>query len=198
MSPPVPPPGYRLAEGAPEVEDYLRLRERAGLSPRREDQARAALAGGWAAVHVVHETDGPVGMGRVLGDGGWYFHVVDMAVLPGHRRRGLGNLILATLARADPRGRAARRLRQPPRRRARAPAVPQVRLPGHGALVDRDGALAGLGLGFRARCHVSDDRPQGAARARRAGPSRTPARARRRRSAAAAGPLRRPRRGSPR
>ena len=23
-----------------------------------------------------------VGMGRVIGDGGWYFHVVDMAVLP--------------------------------------------------------------------------------------------------------------------
>ena len=97
MSTPAPPPGYRLADGPPEVEAYLRLRERAGLSPRREDQARAALAGGWAAAHVVHETDGPVGMGRVLGDGGWYFHIVDMAVLPRHRRRGLGNLILATL-----------------------------------------------------------------------------------------------------
>ena len=29
-------------------------------------------------------------MGRVIGDGGWYFHVVDMAVLPEHQRRGLG------------------------------------------------------------------------------------------------------------
>jgi hypothetical protein len=28
-------------------------------------------------------------MGRVIGDGGWYFHVVDMAVLPEHQRRDL-------------------------------------------------------------------------------------------------------------
>lgn len=89
------PDGYRLAEGPPGPADYLLLRERSGLTPKREDQARAALGGSWAAVHVVHEADGTtVGMGRVLGDGGWYFHVVDMAVLPEHQRRGLGDAIL--------------------------------------------------------------------------------------------------------
>jgi len=36
-------------------------------------------------------------MGRVLGDGGWYFHVIDMAVLPEHQRRGLGDVILTAL-----------------------------------------------------------------------------------------------------
>ncbi len=91
-------PGYRLADGPPSVADYLLLRERAGLSPKRQDQAEAALGGSWAAVHVLHEADGTtVGMGRVLGDGGWYFHVVDMAVLPEHQRRGLGDAILTAL-----------------------------------------------------------------------------------------------------
>ena len=36
-------------------------------------------------------------MGRVIGDGGWYFHVVDMAVLPDHQRRGLGSAVLRYL-----------------------------------------------------------------------------------------------------
>jgi len=92
------PAGYRLAEGPPAVSDYLRLRERAGLSPCREDQAQAALGGSWAAVHVLHELDSKtVGMGRLLGDGGWHFHVIDMAVLPEHQRRGLGDAILTVL-----------------------------------------------------------------------------------------------------
>jgi ribosomal protein S18 acetylase RimI-like enzyme len=92
------PGGYRLSDGAPTVADYLLLRERAGLSPKREDQAQAAVGGSWAAVHVIHEEDGTtVGMGRVLGDGGWYFHLVDLAVLREHQRRGLGDAILGAL-----------------------------------------------------------------------------------------------------
>lgn len=35
--------------------------------------------------------------GRLIGDGGWYFHVVDMAIFPAHQRRGVGNWVLTWL-----------------------------------------------------------------------------------------------------
>jgi GNAT superfamily N-acetyltransferase len=91
------PEGYRLVEGPPSADDYVMLRVRAGLTPCRPEQADAAIAGSWAAVHVVHRSNQTVGMGRMIGDGGWYFHVVDMAVLPDHQRRGLGDAILTAL-----------------------------------------------------------------------------------------------------
>jgi GNAT superfamily N-acetyltransferase len=88
------PEPYRLVEGPPDVDSYLALRRRAGLTPRTRAQAEAALVGGWAAVHATDGQGRPVGMGRVIGDGGWYFHVVDMAVDPQHQRRGIGDGIL--------------------------------------------------------------------------------------------------------
>jgi GNAT superfamily N-acetyltransferase len=89
--------GYRLVEGPPALADYLSLRLRAGLSPKTALQGEAALRGSWCAAHVHDARGATVGMGRVIGDGGWYFHIVDMAVLPEHQRRGIGDSILTTL-----------------------------------------------------------------------------------------------------
>jgi GNAT superfamily N-acetyltransferase len=92
------PDAYRLISTAPAVSDHLMLRERAGLSPMDRRQAEAGLRGSWSACHVVHEPSGEtVAMGRVIGDGGCFFQVVDMAVFPEHQRRGLGDAVLAHL-----------------------------------------------------------------------------------------------------
>jgi ribosomal protein S18 acetylase RimI-like enzyme len=113
---------YELVEGPPTVAGYLRLRQESGLSPRTPAQAVAGLSGSWFACHVVHSASGAaVGMGRVIGDGGWYFHVIDMAVLPDHQRRGLGDLILTALTdrirRDAPPGAVVNLLADPPGRR---------------------------------------------------------------------------------
>ena len=91
-------PRYSLHMAPPPVADYLRLREQAGLSPKTQAQAEAAVGGAWAACHVRdNETGEVVGMGRLLGDGGWYFHVIDMAVQPDRQRQGIGDAILTAL-----------------------------------------------------------------------------------------------------
>jgi ribosomal protein S18 acetylase RimI-like enzyme len=96
---------YRLVEAAPSVDEYLRLRAESGLTPKRADQAEAAIAGSWSIVRVEDSDSGEVvGMGRVVGDGGWYFQVADMAVLPDHQGRGIGDAVLTALVagiRAD-------------------------------------------------------------------------------------------------
>lgn len=92
------PKGYAVMPGTPTVDDYMRLRAESGLTPRTREQSVLALPGSWAACHSVENVTGEtVGMGRLIGDGGWYFHVVDMAVLPQHQRRGIGNWVVAWL-----------------------------------------------------------------------------------------------------
>ncbi|MFD9903775.1 GNAT family N-acetyltransferase [Streptomyces sp. NPDC059063] len=80
----------------PSVETYLRLRVESGLSARAPEAARIGLANTWHAV-TVYCADEPVGMGRVIGDGGCVFQVVDICVLPDHQGRGLGKQIMAAL-----------------------------------------------------------------------------------------------------
>ena len=92
----VPDP-YTLADEVPTVDEYRRLRSGAGLAERSAESAAAGLAGTWAGVVIRDRSGAAVGMGRVIGDGGCFFQVVDMAVMPEHQRRGLGDAILARL-----------------------------------------------------------------------------------------------------
>ncbi len=98
------PVGYSLHSGYPSAAEYLRLRAASGLSPRTAAQAAGAISGSWHGCYIKYtspdSTTEPaviVGMGRIIGDGAWYFHIADMAVRPDHQRRGLGDAILKHL-----------------------------------------------------------------------------------------------------
>ena len=80
----------------PAVEEYLALRVAAGLSVMSAEGAREGLADSWCAVCV--RRDGElIGMGRVVGDGGLFLFVVDIAVAPAWQRQGLGRRIMQAL-----------------------------------------------------------------------------------------------------
>lgn len=86
----------RLIERTPSVADYIRLRAESGLSPKSEAAAETGLAGGLFAVTLM-DGDTAIGMGRIIGDGGCHYQIVDMAVLPAWQGRGLGQRIMERL-----------------------------------------------------------------------------------------------------
>lgn len=96
------PAGYRLLEEPPTSEEYVRLRRDSGLSPRTTAQAAGALSASWAWISVRTADGALAAMGRVIGDGTWYFHLADIATAPSHQRRGLGRVVMEQLiARID-------------------------------------------------------------------------------------------------
>ncbi|KAF9055036.1 hypothetical protein BDZ89DRAFT_3762 [Hymenopellis radicata] len=101
------PAGYSFVDVPPDLETYLDLRRSSGLSPKSPAQGTGALTGSWAFCTVVYtppradlgstSESQVVGMTRVFGDGGWYFVVADVVVLPAHRRQGLAEGLLRRL-----------------------------------------------------------------------------------------------------
>ncbi|KAK3489306.1 uncharacterized protein B0T23DRAFT_385164 [Neurospora hispaniola] len=100
MSPtttPTLPKGYVLHAGYPPVSSYRHLRSASGLTPRSVAQAAPVPSNSWYGCYITHDDNKPVAMGRIIGDGGWYFHIADMATLPEHQRKGLGDVVLKEL-----------------------------------------------------------------------------------------------------
>jgi GNAT superfamily N-acetyltransferase len=85
-----------LVERFPGVDDYRRLRSVSGLSPKSAAAAATGLANTLYGVSL-KLGDEIVGMGRIIGDGGCFFVVVDIAVQPEYQRRGLGKRIMTAL-----------------------------------------------------------------------------------------------------
>ena len=85
-----------LQPGCPDADEYRSLRVAAGLSPKTRAAAEKGLPGTLYAV-CVRDAERLVGMGRIVGDGGLNYEVVDMAVHPDYQRRGIGYRIMEML-----------------------------------------------------------------------------------------------------
>lgn len=90
------PAGYTLHAAVPGIADYLRLRRISRLTPRSEAAARAGLPNSLFALCIRREAE-TVAMGRIVGDGALFLHIVDVTVDPAHQGRGLGKAIMAAL-----------------------------------------------------------------------------------------------------
>ena len=90
---------YTIIHATPSVENYISLRTFTGLNSKTLQAATVGLANTLFAVQVI-ESSSPdiiVGMGRMIGDGGCFFQIVDIAVLPAHQGKGLGKMIMKEL-----------------------------------------------------------------------------------------------------
>lgn len=102
--PPLPslPENYTLLPGIPPIPSYLNLRTTSGLTPVTASQAAPLAANSYYGCYITHTASPtsppePVAMGRIIGDGGWYFIIADIATLPEHRRQGLADAVVKHL-----------------------------------------------------------------------------------------------------
>ena len=87
---------YQVLEQVASVDDFIRLRDISGLSPRSREAAKIGLPNSLYGVQITFN-DEVVGMGRVVGDGALNFEVVDVAVDPAHQGKGLGRMIMQNI-----------------------------------------------------------------------------------------------------
>jgi GNAT superfamily N-acetyltransferase len=88
---------YTTLFETPSAATYQHLRVASGLSPKSAEAAARGLPNTLFGVQILHGGE-PIGMGRVIGDGGTAFQVVDIAVLPEHQGQGLGKRIMEAIA----------------------------------------------------------------------------------------------------
>ena len=75
------------------VEEYLRLREAIGWWYVDFEALKIGLPNSLFSVCVIHN-DEVIGCGRVVGDGGMYFYIQDIIVLPEFQGKGIGRRIM--------------------------------------------------------------------------------------------------------
>lgn len=92
----MPEEDIQLVEQFPGADEYCRLRSVAGMSPKTLEAARKGLPNTLYGVSLRRGGE-VIGMGRIIGDGGCFYTVVDIAVAPEYQGRGLGKRIMTAL-----------------------------------------------------------------------------------------------------
>lgn len=90
------PVGVHCIPLPPSVEEYRALRVLAGLSPKTAEAAARGLPNTVFGVSL-REGDRLLAMGRIIGDGGCFLQVVDIAVVPDRQGQGLGKAVMQQL-----------------------------------------------------------------------------------------------------
>ncbi|AKS68494.1 GNAT family acetyltransferase [Staphylococcus schleiferi] len=77
----------------PKVDDYCNLRKVCGLSEKSRSAAQQGLKGACFTV-TLYDVDQLIGLGRVIGDGGTAFQIIDIAVHPDYQGQGYGKAVM--------------------------------------------------------------------------------------------------------
>lgn len=80
---------YKLSAQIPSSGEYMALRVAAGMSSRTREAADRGLPNSLFSVCVRNGNE-LIGMGRIVGDGGCNYEIVDIVVHPDYQRQGLG------------------------------------------------------------------------------------------------------------
>lgn len=89
---------FNVSYDPPSPLDYINLRLEAGMSGKSQEAVQIGLKNSLFAVTVYDESK-LVAMGRIIGDGGAFFQVVDIAVKPAYQGKGLGKLVVRELVK---------------------------------------------------------------------------------------------------
>ncbi|MBP3038223.1 GNAT family N-acetyltransferase [Bacillaceae bacterium Marseille-Q3522] len=84
---------FTIINEPPKPIEYNELRLEGGISGKSQEAATIGLKNSLFAV-CIYDNKTLIGMGRVIGDGGAFFQVVDIVVKPSYQGRGLGKVIM--------------------------------------------------------------------------------------------------------
>lgn len=87
---------YSLVARVPTAEEYLFLHDMVGWWPVNKDMVTKGLKNSLYSICLLHK-EKIIGYGRIIGDGGLYFYIHDVIVLPSYQRRKFGTRIMTAL-----------------------------------------------------------------------------------------------------